>query len=232
MPENYRQEVGRGPVIAIEASPRQVDDERLAKIARDDDMVLAYVNNLQPLEPGFEDRLTRAIKDPKWRGLRLRPISAFDLDSAMLLNALSKLEGHGHVELGIRHPQRLGQFRKLCLALPNINFVLTHSGHPTLSAPFANFEYKLLSGLANVFVKLSPPQFADFTNAEICAGFAQHIKELQSVVSTEKLVYGSNWPVSVAPKKFKEWISTVLSNIDGDTEIVLSQTAARLYRID
>lgn len=115
--------------MAVETSPRPVDDARLAAIAATDDMILCYVNNLHLLDVGFDKRPQAALKDPKWRGLRLRPIESFDLTSNVLMDALAQLENKGHVELGISVPNRLNVLHRLCRALPNVRFVLTHCGH-------------------------------------------------------------------------------------------------------
>ncbi|MET1416676.1 amidohydrolase family protein [Roseibium sp. HPY-6] len=232
LPDNYRDEVGAGPVVAVETSPRKIDDVRLAHIANSDDMIVAYVSNLQALKPGFEARLELALKDLKWRGLRLRPIEAYELHSKVLCDALAAMSGKGHVELGLRHPGRLNEFQHLCRALPDVNFVLTHCGHPSLSEPPERVAFKVLEGLDNVIIKLSPPQFESFSSPDIRYRLQHHISLLRNMLSAEKLMYGSNWPVSIEANEFKDWLGQLFSTHSGEAEAVLGGTAKRAYRLE
>lgn len=232
LPGNYREEVGAGPVVAVETSPRIIDDVRLADISHSDDMIVAYVSNLQTLKPGFEERLDLALTDRKWRGLRLRPIEAYELQSSVLCDALAIMSGKGHVELGLRHPSRVIEFKQLCNALPDVTFILTHCGHPNLADSLDESMFKVLEDLDNVFVKLSPPQFDCFGSPDVRNRLQQHIGLLRDMYSGERLMYGSNWPVSEEANEFKDWLGQLFSNRSGDAEAVLGGTAARAYRIE
>lgn len=230
MPDTYRAEIGTRRVIAVETSPRRKDDLRLMEFAAKDPLISGYISNLQPLAPGFDHRLSDAITDPKWCGLRLRPITDFDLKSKPLIAALDRLAGYGHVELGITEPSRLGALRDLCLELPHIHFVLTHSGHPPLSARDPVFDDTLLEGLDNLFVKISPPQRGDIHDAEIRAHLADHVTHLVRRVSEERLMFGSNWPVTQYPQYFEDWLAQTLRGAQADVTQVLCHTAKSLYR--
>lgn len=232
LPQTYRDEVGEGPVVAVETSPRRIDDVRLAEIAHGDDMVLCYVNNLQPLEDGFEQRLAIAVDDPKWRGLRLRPIEAFDLGSRELVQALSRMEGKGHVELGVRQPERLQQVRKLCRELPGVDFVLTHCGHPSLEPGAQAYGYEYLAGIENVFVKLSTPQFSDFGSPDVRARLESHVQRLRLTLPAARFMFGSNWPVSTNSAEFRDWLGSLFAAASGEAEALFRTTAEALYRID
>jgi predicted TIM-barrel fold metal-dependent hydrolase len=230
LPVNYREEVGEGPVVAVETSPRPQDDARLARIAGEDPMILCYVNNLQPLAEGFEHRLARSARDPKWRGLRLRPIEAYDLTSLALGDALTRLIGLGHVEIGVRDPGRLADFAALCRSLPEVRFVLTHAGHPPLNGGAAA-EFDHLDGLENLFIKLSPPQNADIDDPKTLARMEAHLTKLRTLVPADRLMFGSNWPVCANPSTFREWLQGVFGWDSRETRAVLGKTARDLYRI-
>lgn len=228
LPETYRREVGPHPVVAVETSPRPQDDARLARLAAETPQIVAYINNLQPLAEGFADRLAASARDGKWRGIRLRPIDAFDLSSRQLRDALSRLEGLGHVELGIRHPARLEELRALCLALPGVRFVLTHAGHPRLRGAETGFGYGLLA-LENLHVKVSPPQGADFGDAELRTRYATHLERMCEYLPPSRFMYGSNWPVATAPARFTDWIRARFPQ--GIAEDMLWRNASGLYSV-
>ncbi|MCT8162173.1 amidohydrolase family protein [Pseudoruegeria sp. SHC-113] len=229
LPATYRAEVGTRPVVAIETSPRRKDDLRLMRLAASDPLICAYVSNLQPLEPGFEARLTEAKQDAKWRGLRLRPIAAFDLAAPGLLAALDRLDGHGHVELGLQHADSLAALRALCLALPHIRFVLTHCARPA-QAGAGSYDYRPFEGLENLYVKLSPPKEEDMAQAPVRVQLAGHVARLVGTLSPARLMFGSNWPVAPKPAAFEGWLAGVVSDAGGEVAQVYTHTAQDLYR--
>ncbi|MEM9522390.1 MAG: amidohydrolase family protein [Pseudomonadota bacterium] len=231
LPKTYRAEVGPNPVVAVETSPRPADDARLAGLARDDPQIVAYVSNLQPLSRGFDRRLEAAARDPKWRGVRLRPIEGYDLGSRDLIRALAPLEGLGHIELGIRHPRRLDALRQFCRALPGINVVLTHAGHPVLSGTETISDYSRLDGLENLFVKLSPPQDNDFSDTVTRDRMRRHFVTLRDVLAPHRFVFGSNWPVCADPGPFRQWLRGLFSVSAAEAEAVMAGTARTLYRL-
>lgn len=223
--------MGSNPVVAVETSPRPTDDARLAGLARDNPQIVAYVSNLRPLSEGFDHRLAAAARDPKWRGIRLRPIEGYDLASRDLIRALAALEGLGHVELGIRHPQRLDALRQFCRALPGINVVLTHAGHPVLNGAETLSDYSRLNGLGNLFVKLSPPQDGDFSDPATRDRMCRHFTALRDFLAPNRFMFGSNWPVCANPGPFRKWLSGLFSASAAEVEAVMAGTARTLYRL-
>ncbi len=229
LPQNYRAEIGARPVVMVETSPRPKDDVRLMALAAQDPLILGYVSNLQPLEAGFDQRLAQAIADPKWRGIRLRPIAHFDLTAPPLISALDRLDGHGHVELGVAHPDKLAVLRTLCLALPHIRFVVTHCGHPSLDAGARMYDYSQFAGLDNLYLKLSPPRIDPADRAYAQDKLAQHVGRLIAVLSSQKLMFGSNWPVAEDPLGFQSWLADTLAATGGDVAQVFAHTARKIY---
>lgn len=232
LPGDYEYELGRRSVVAIETSTRPVDDLRLAEVARNSDVVVSYVNNMQPLDKGFSQRLERAKTDPKWSGIRLRPIDGYDLKSNELINALAQLEGSGHVELGIRDLFRLEQVNQLCLSLPNVNFVLTHCGHPSFAKQPMMYEYNQLQNLNNLFIKLSTPQDTDICEQGVQEVLLSHIKMLNRILGPERLMFGSNWPGSKNSEQFQEWVSKIFSYNEDHHHAIFCKTAMMLYQIN
>ena len=107
MPEDYPTIAGQPstPVVLVETGGRPVDDERLFGLAAQEERVLGVIANLQVNEEGFAQRLAHRLGNKTFKGVRLRPIEAFDLSSPALLRSLDLLSGHDLLmELGVKSP--------------------------------------------------------------------------------------------------------------------------------
>jgi L-fuconolactonase len=129
---------------------------------------------------------------------------------------------------------RLDQVRalpRLARACPETTVVLEHLGKPDLSRPPAAYWLRAvdeLGSLANVAAKLSvvvhraddPP-----LSAEVAAPFVRHLLDC---LGPDRLMFGSNWPVSTAVIDYRGWIELVRELV-GDDERIWSDTARRVY---
>lgn len=205
--EEYRLDFGEsGPsvTLAIEASRRAVDDLWLAQFARQEASILGYIANLQPDQPGFQARLETHVANPKFKGLRLRPIEVFALDGDRTHRICEALEVHGKVlELGAKTSDRLPDIFGLAQSHPNLNMILDHAGHPDLSAAEGDkvWESHLSSSALpqNLWWKLTPNLGSPCEpSAPANQALANCLVTIATYVEKGKILLGSNWPVSHA----------------------------------
>ena len=120
---------------------------------------------------------------------------------------------------------------RLARACPDTTIVLEHLGKPDLGRPPASHWLRAveeLAALPNVAAKLSvtvhtaddPP-----LRAEAVAPFVRH---LHDCLGPDRLMFGSNWPVSAAVIGYREWVS-LLRELVGDDDRTWSGTAQRVY---
>ena len=120
---------------------------------------------------------------------------------------------------------------RLARACPDTAVVLEHLGKPDLGRPPAAYWLRAveeLAALPNVTAKLSvtvhsaadPPLGVDAV-----APFVHH---LQECLGPDRLMFGSNWPVSTAVIGYREWVA-MLRELVGDDQRIWSGTARRVY---
>ena len=120
---------------------------------------------------------------------------------------------------------------RLARACPDTAVVLEHLGKPDLGRPPAAHWLRAveeLAALPNVTAKLSvtvhstddPPLRVDAV-----APFVHHLREC---LGPDRLMFGSNWPVSTAVIGYREWVA-LLRELVGDDERIWSGTARRVY---
>jgi L-fuconolactonase len=120
---------------------------------------------------------------------------------------------------------------RLARACPETTIVLEHLGKPDLTRPPALHWLRAVEELGacpNVVAKLSvtvhaaddPPLRAD-----AAAPFVRHMLEC---LGPNRLMFGSNWPVSTAVIGYRDWV-VLLRELVGDREEIWSATARRVY---
>ena len=193
-----------------------------------------------PLEdPGVGAWLDRLAERPLVRGVRRN--TQWEADPAFVLQpsfvAGGRLLGERELlcELCVKHEQlaAVPPFAREC---PETRIVLEHLGKPDVTGPPpASWlrEIEELAGLPNVVCKVSvvvhgpddPPLRAD-----VIAPFVRHAVEC---FGWDRVVFGSNWPVSTAVVGFRAWVEMVAEILSGAEPSQLADlfagNARRLY---
>jgi L-fuconolactonase len=188
-------------VVVIETSRRFVDDVWLLDLASREPLIRGVVLNLQPDQSGFDERLALAQSNPKFRGIRLRPIADYDLASDELRKSLAILSASGKtIEFGAHSAALKVRFAKMASEFRESNWILDHAGHPALGRAGPSLDWinsmRRVAEHPNVFVKVTNPydclakaahSFAD----EACAIL---VELLANLFGADRLIFGSNWP--------------------------------------
>lgn len=227
-------------VIAIETSPDPVEDLNLRTLAEQSSSVAGYVANLQPLQAGFSERLDKLCRSTKLKGVRLRPIEAYDLSSEDLASTLRPLQKHQlTLELGAKTTSRLGHITELTSRLALGPIVLTHAGHPAIRSKLIDPSWRRsmqeIARHPNCFVKITPlgafcidlpPDAAQVAKIE-------HAKFVLDTFGPPRVLFGSNWPLSAdagTPQAHARELEADLALSEEDASWVFKKTAQHLYR--
>jgi L-fuconolactonase len=136
------------------------------------------------------------------------------VDGARALGALGLV-----CELCVRHEQ-LAAVPAMARECPDTTIVVDHLGKPDVSGapPYGWLRaVEDMGRLPNVSCKLSPVVHADsdrHIDAETQAPFLRHVADC---LGWERVLFGSNWPVSLAVTGYRNWaqiVSAVLSPSD------------------
>jgi L-fuconolactonase len=193
-----------------------------------------------PLEsPDIGDRLQDLVRDPLVCGVRratqYEPDPEFCLRPDYLAGA-RLAAAHGlTLDMCVLEHQLEG-LRKFAERLPEATIVLEHLGKPPLGAPpTAVWRSRMaeLGALPNVYCKLSPTIFgADDAplDRDLARSFVEHIIESWS---WDRLIYGSNWPVSSVVIGYEPWLELLVEITDGvpgsERSKLFTDNARRVY---
>lgn len=190
--------------VIVEASPLVEDNAWLLNLAKDDPFVVGIVGNLKPGEPDFAKQLNRFAVNPLFRGIRVNVAlvkQLLDKNELTDLKRMADLDLSLDVNGGPDTPAALAQ---LAPKLPTLRLVLNHIGNVriTKDAPPSDWQAGIVAAAKqpNVFVKVSAlvegaardgdqaPRELDF--------YRPYINVVWNAFGDDRVIYGSNWPVS------------------------------------
>ncbi len=208
LPQDYRTLPAPRPadgVIVVEASPWPEDNQWVLDLAKHETLIAGVVGNLRPGDPAFGGLLARFAANPLFRGIRTREVTLeTGLAAPAVLRDLRDLAQRGlcfdiHTPPGwVNHAERLAQ------EIPNLRLVINHVAGATITggAPDAAW-LRLIDGLARhpqVFMKISGlVEGTRRKNGDAPsdpAFYAPVLDALWERFGADRLIYGSNWPVS------------------------------------
>lgn len=208
LPEHFAafaRPLGVTGTVVVEASPWVEDNQWVLDLAAKDPFVLGLVGNLTPGTSAFAGHLKRFAANPFFRGIRVNsgPLKT-GLESAEYLSDI-KLLADADLELDINGgPELLLLVDRLASKLPGLRIVINHLANVKIEGPKLNDDWlmgmKAASGHSNVFLKVSAlveSAARDGRQAPKDSGYyAPILESVWQRFGEDKLIYGSNWPVS------------------------------------
>lgn len=214
LPANYAEvarPAGVTGAVVVEASPWVEDNQWVLDRIRDLPEFRGVIGNLSPGTVNFAANLERFAKEPKFLGIRLRTarVSRAGL-SAEVLRDLRDLADRGRaLEFQIQNGNSNSLDAAMAVAeqVPDLPIMLDHlangrvDGTPPDPAWIAAIQaiskhprvYCKVSGLVNQAAIRPPPLDNAF--------YKPLLDVLWEAFGSERLVYGSNWPVSEDPEE-------------------------------
>jgi L-fuconolactonase len=229
--------------VIVEASDRYPDNKWVLDITKKEkDHYVGLVANLGVGTPDFEKQLEEISKDSRFVGIRIRPRAGFPYFSDKFwkdLKALSK----AHKTLDILMVKiTLPQVAEIAKRNPNLKILINHLTGLVLSEDnVVNDEWRsqvaAVAKYPNVYCKVSgglqraglPKAPADYAFYKPC------LDVLAKEFGADRLVYGSNWPVTEkygSYSIFKNIVIEFCQEYDRDfAEKVLYKNAIKFYNL-
>ena len=148
------------------------------------------------------------------------------------------LSRHGlSFDLCIYHPQLANAIR-LVEQCPDVQFILDHIGKPDIKnqlfEPWKQ-EIKVLADFPNVHCKISGVVTeADHENWS-SDNIQPYIDHVITCFGFDRVIYGSDWPVSTLATDYRRWVETLQETVSGCTPEELRNlfhdNAIRFYRL-
>ncbi len=196
--------LGVKETIVVEASPLVEDNQWVLDLAAQDDRLTGLVGNLDPNDAAFAAHVKRFAANPKFRGLRWRGgLVDIDQNPEQILAGAKLLAKH-NLELDLNGSNTLlPHALKLAEAVPDLRIVINHvggAGDPANLKPAWKDGVAALAQRPNVFMKVSgmveQVRAADGQSPGDIEYYLPVLDHLWQCFGENRLIYGSNWPVS------------------------------------
>jgi len=194
----------------IEASPLVEDNQWILDLLGHDSFFPFFAGQLEIGSPDFRANLERFSRDHRFVGIRgfLWSPPAITLDAAQLRD-LRDLASRGMtldiVSRGTTNPK--DRVEALCTAVPNLRIIIDHLAGAQGLTPTPEWELairRLADLCPNLYIKFS--SFYDmyvvgdglhrWTAPTDLAAYEPHFDVLMTAFGEDRLIWGSNWPVS------------------------------------
>lgn len=191
--------------VVVEASEWIEDNQWVLDLAAREKVINGLVGHLTPGDPAFRDQVKRFSRNPLFRGIRISGDSlkkglgdrAFDDDLKVLADLDLSLDLNGGVDA-------LSSIALLSAQLPTLRIIVNHVANQRIDGktPPADWQSGMrgLHARRNVFAKVSGlvegSGKSDGTAPTDTAFYKPVLDVIWEQFGPERLVFGSNWPVS------------------------------------
>jgi L-fuconolactonase len=199
--------------IVVEASAWPEDNQWLLDLARDNPIIVGVVGNLQP--DGFARNLERLAANPLFRGIRLSG------------SALAREAGSDNLRLLAEAGLTLDAIGNAAMAstlvsitdkLPRLRVAIDHMPvEPTgwSENAVARAAVRELGKRPNVFAKVSGVlRRSDGRVPGDAAAYKASLDEIWEIFGPDRVMYGSNWPVSDRLAPYSTVLGVVREYVD------------------
>ena len=204
MPEDYKALAvpeGVTGTVVVEASKWLADNQWILDLAAEEPFIVGFVGHLEPTTD-FEDNLNRFSANPLFRGIRLGSGHLRAIGDPTFLASIEKLAAKALTLDLLINPEALSILPTLVEHTPEIQIVINHIAGARISeeppdsgwvsairevARYPNIYCKV-SGLAEHTGQIPAPTDVAY--------YTPTVDVLWDAFGEDRLIYGSNWPVS------------------------------------
>jgi len=200
--EKLARPLGVVGTVVVEASPWVEDNQWLLDLAAKNPFLLGVVGHLDPAADEFDKNLGRFARDPLFRGIR---ISHDDLKAGLTGKLVDryKLLVDRDLTLDVNGgPDLPADVARLAAKLPSLRIVINHAANLKVDGREPPKAWKegmtAAAGHPSVFCKVSAlVEQTGRKEAPRDVGYYRPVLDaLWNLFGEDRLVFGSNWPVS------------------------------------
>ncbi len=212
--------LGIAGTIVVEASEWVEDNQWVLELAKDNPFLLGLVGRLPAGASVFAGLLERFAKNPLFLGIRLGAAAIHEgLARAAFIEDLRRLAERGLMLDALGGAAMLADVARLAERVPELRIVIDHM-------PFdPPVRAEVLRGLPRVYAKVSGVlRKRDGHLVTDTAYYRPALDELWETFGRQRLIYGSNWPVSDLMGPYAEVLHVAQAYFE-----MKGAEAARLY---
>jgi L-fuconolactonase len=205
LPQDFQEVIQRLHVagtIVVEASPWLEDNQWLLDLARENPLIVGVVGHLEPGSAVFKSHLQRFTKDPLFRGIRLSgEMIATGLSQTSFVADLQRIADAGLEIDAIGENSMLTDLVTLSDTVPHLRVVIDHlpfdppsggdAGHKAQSALRELGRRPLVYAKVSGVLRRIEGRVATEVNS-----YRPLLDQMWETFGSDRLLYGSNWPVS------------------------------------
>jgi L-fuconolactonase len=184
--------------IVVEASSWIEDNQWVLDLAKENPVIVGLVGHLEPAEAGFAANLARLARNPLFRGIRVNGGAiGSGIARPAFLEDLHRLADAGLMLDTIGNAAMVPALLTLTVRIPKLRIAIDHMpGEPT---GWQNSRAALLelAKRPQVYCKVSGVlKRVDGKVPEDTSAYQAALDELWQAFGPDRVMYGSNWPVS------------------------------------
>jgi L-fuconolactonase len=206
MPSDYRrlaEPLGITGTVVVEASPWEKDNDWVLALTEHEPFIRGFVGNLPVGEDLFAIELKRLLLNPRFRGVRLRDANGARLGDAAVLRDLKSLASAG-LSLDVNGgPGLLPAIARIARDIPDLRMIIDHVSNVRIDGEEPPRDWRAgmeeAARQPNVFCKVSGLVEGSGRKKSAPTDLDYYRPVLDHVAACfgeDRLVYGSNWPVS------------------------------------
>jgi len=202
--------------VAVQADQSVDETDFLLDLANQNDFIQGVVGWIDLQSPGLEESLLYYKKHPKLKGFR--HVLQGETDRALMLKpgfkrGIAALGKHNYTYDILIYPDQLGYTKEFVANFPDQPFVLDHIAKPHIKDRYITDEWKdairAVAAFPNLYCKIS----GMVTEADWFAWKPEHFKvyidTIVEAFGTNRIMYGSDWPVCLVAASYDQVIGIV-----------------------
>ncbi|MBS4197400.1 amidohydrolase family protein [Lederbergia citri] len=228
--------------IVVQASPHLKENEFLLELAEHHDSIGGVVGWIDMASEQFNEDFTRLKKHPKFVGIR--PMLQSLEDNRWILRADVKKNIHILIENDfpidlLIYPRHLPVILELLDEFPTLRAVIDHCAKPNIKEQQWekwSDEIKKVSEFESVMCKISGLVTEASHQSWELKDFKPYIQHVFNCFGSNRIMFGSDWPVCLLAASYDEVIQLVNENLvkemsikDGD--LFFGGNAKQFYKI-
>jgi L-fuconolactonase len=240
------QELGKNQgitgTVVVQAAASYEENDFLLRLADEHPFIFGVIGWIDMEAEGIEEKLVYYRRFPKMKGFRNLLQGEKQRDSMLnpaFLRGIRQLHKYGFSYDLLILPDQLPFAEKLVRLLPEQRFVIDHLAKPDIrNGKIGNWHSAIrnFATLQNVYCKVSgmvteaDPEYWKETD------FYPYLDVLVDCFGTNRLMFGSDWPVCLAAAEYSEVREIVVNYFssfpDADQAGIFGENARRFYQLD
>lgn len=222
MPEDFQKIIQENNIegcIAIQADQTLKETDFLLELASKYSFIKGVIGWVDFRAKTIDEKLEYYSKFPKIKGFRHVVQGESDpnfLLRSKFLEGIAKLEVYGFVYEILVYPPQLGSVLEFIKKFPNIKFIINHVAKPYIKDGFFDGWAVLMTEIAkypNVYCKLSGMNTEADYKAWTLEQLVPYMEHVLNIFGTDRVIYGSDWPVCLVAGSYKETLEIVTNFI-------------------